>query len=205
MPNFVSVPIYNGIPDYSALVSYGLYLFNVSNTDIYILSSGNGVYVALNHFTNETYGITIIFHDGNLRAWENYTISGHNTARERTPLNGGEQYNWIYIASNTINYEEPRILNSAFDGYFTSRESLVAAALELVPSYPSVPITYRLTNATTTGPSEATVGDTVTVPLVFPSNYGVVNSSNAYVTNNGVVIPSSYSNGVLTFTMPNPS
>ena len=68
------------------------------------------------------------------------------------------------------------------------------------------PITYRLTNCTApTAPTEAAVGDTVTVPLTFPSGYGVANTSNAYVMNNGVLVPSTYSNGTLTFTMPDPS
>lgn len=68
------------------------------------------------------------------------------------------------------------------------------------------PITYRLTNVTTTGPNEAAIGDTVTVPLTFPEGYGVVNpSSDAYVTCNGVLVPSTYSNGQLVFTMPDPS
>lgn len=68
------------------------------------------------------------------------------------------------------------------------------------------PITYRLTNATSNGPSEAAVGDTVNVGLSFPEGYGIVNpSSDVYVTNNGVIVPSSYVNGTLTFTMPDPS
>lgn len=68
------------------------------------------------------------------------------------------------------------------------------------------PITYRLTNATSTGPNEAAIGDTVTVPLTFPEGYGVVNpSSDVYVTCNGVLVPSTYSDGQLVFTMPDPS
>lgn len=69
------------------------------------------------------------------------------------------------------------------------------------------PITYRLTNASaSSAPIEATVGDTVNVPLTFPEGYGIVNpSADAYVMNNGVLVPSTYSNGVLSFTMPDPS
>lgn len=66
------------------------------------------------------------------------------------------------------------------------------------------PITYRLTNCTApSAPIEAVTGDTVTVPLQFTDGYGIVNpSSDVYVTNNGVIVPSSYTNGTLTFTMP---
>lgn len=68
------------------------------------------------------------------------------------------------------------------------------------------PITYRPTNCSFPGaPIEAAVGDTVVVPVTFPDGYGLINESNIYVTNNGVVIPSTYSNGQLTFTMPDPS
>ena len=68
------------------------------------------------------------------------------------------------------------------------------------------PITYRLTNATSTGPNEAAVGDTVTVPLTFPEGYGIVNpASDVYVTCNGVIVPSTYTEGQLVFTMPDPS
>lgn len=64
-------------------------------------------------------------------------------------------------------------------------------------------ITYHLTNCTApTAPTSAMTGDTVNVQLQFPSGYSVVNSSDAYVMNNGVIVPSTYSNGTLTFTMP---
>lgn len=68
------------------------------------------------------------------------------------------------------------------------------------------PITYRPINCSfPSAPTEAMVGDTVVVSVVFSDGYGLVDESNIYVTNNGVVIPSTYSNGQLTFTMPDPS
>lgn len=84
--------------------------------------------------------------------------------------------------------------------------SRIIGVFDYVEPIVNYPITYRLTNATTTGPNEAAVGDTVTVPLTFPEGYGVVNpSSDAYVTCNGVLVPSTYSDGQLVFTMPDPS
>lgn len=89
------------------------------------------------------------------------------------------------------------------DYYYSYQEAYNAISQYIVEAYP---ITYRLTNATTTGPNNANVGDTVTVPLTFTEGYGVVNpSTDAYVTCNGVTVPSTYSNGQLTFTMPDPS
>lgn len=66
------------------------------------------------------------------------------------------------------------------------------------------PITYRLTNASIdSAPTEAAAGEIVNASFTFPEGYGIVNtSSDIYVTNNGVLIPSTYVNGVLTFTMP---
>lgn len=90
----------------------------------------------------------------------------------------------------------------------TVSEMLVAVENAGIRPYQSeYPITYRLTNCTApTAPSEAAAGDTVTVPLSFTSGYGIVNpSSDIYVTNNGVLVPSTYFDGTLTFTMPDPS
>lgn len=118
---------------------------------------------------------------------------------------------YTYYAKSTVQvttgiviqtYEENIYLLPSYVDAYTSYEDLYNALSELAFE----PINYRLTNCTAPqAPTEAAIGSTVTVPLVFPPNYGVVNTSNAYVTNNGVVIPSSYSNGVLTFTMPDPS
>lgn len=89
---------------------------------------------------------------------------------------------------------------------FDTENDLYQAFEDAIFAPTNFPITYRLTNATTTGPNEAAVGDTVTVPLTFPEGYGVVNpSSDAYVTCNGVLVPSTYSDGQLVFTMPDPS
>lgn len=68
------------------------------------------------------------------------------------------------------------------------------------------PISYRPTNCYfPNAPTEAAVGDTVIVSVVFDEGYGIVNPSDIYVTCNGVTVPSTYNNGTLTFTMPDPS
>lgn len=90
--------------------------------------------------------------------------------------------------------------------YYSTNSAAITALLAAVPSIRYI-ITYRLTNCTApSAPTEAIIGETVTVPFQFTSGYGIVNPlSDVYVTNNGVVVPSQYSNGVLTFTMPDPS
>lgn len=78
---------------------------------------------------------------------------------------------------------------------------------EPTPPVTQYPITYRLTNATAPdAPTEAEIGDTVTVELEFPEGYGIVNpQTDIYVTCNGVTVQSSYSAGRLVFTMPDPT
>lgn len=90
---------------------------------------------------------------------------------------------------------------------FNNMNTMLSAFAEALNASLKYSITYRLTNCTApTAPTEAAIGDTVIVPFQFTSGYGIVNpSSDVYVTNNGVVVPSQYSNGVLTFTMPDPS
>ena len=86
------------------------------------------------------------------------------------------------------------VYNSNIYNYSTFEEALIG---EGIREYNSFPITYRLTNCTaSSAPTQAYVGDTVTVPLTFPEGYGVVNpSSDVYVTCNGVLVPSTYTDG----------
>ena len=98
----------------------------------------------------------------------------------------------VYETSNALYNQQ---LPVVADLYSTREE-----AIRALGAY--YPITYRATNATYDGPSEAVVGSEVSVRCSFPEGYGIVNSSDIYVTNNGVLIPSTYVNGTLTFIMP---
>lgn len=116
---------------------------------------------------------------------------------------GNRSANWAgyfdppYYGSNALLSS----LSLNIDLFDSEEEAL--RALGIGTTYP---ITYRPTNCSfPNAPTEAAVGDTVNVSVTFPEGYGLVNESNIYVTNNGVVIPSTYSNGQLTFTMPDPS
>ena len=108
--------------------------------------------------------------------------------------------NGIYTTSGNLDMPGSIVLADPFP----DRNSASLAFSAMLTGYP---ITYRLTNCSTpSAPMEAMVGDIVNVDVTFPQGYGIVNpSSDVYVTNNGVVVPSSYSNGRLTFTMPDPS
>lgn len=125
---------------------------------------------------------------------------------------GSNTYTYVSANANAISqYGDYAYADSMFGFervpsyriYNNLQECLVAMAGPLTPPYS---ITYRDTNCVSSGPTEASVGDVVQVDYTFPDGYGIVNpSTDIYVTNNGVVVPSSYSNGTLTFTMPDPS
>lgn len=109
-----------------------------------------------------------------------------------------------YNISMGTSYDGTLIVDGA-DNYEEFIDVITSLGFSIVGD--DYPITYRLTNCTApTAPIEAAVGDTVTVPIVFPEGYGVVNpTTDAYVTCNGVLVPATYSNGQLVFTMPDPS
>lgn len=147
----------------------------------------------------------------------------HEYIFSRTP---GVIYFWNRRTSNTT-VEDYRTVNSDFNPigqlyyhdtkpstqsgvtYNINIQSTLEECYAIAETYFGIgslyPINYRLTNCTAPdAPSEASIGSTVTVPFVFPDGYGIVNNENVYVTNNGVIVPSTYSDGVLTFEMPNP-
>lgn len=123
-------------------------------------------------------------------------------------INNVQYYGMLYYISSR-NFSGSDVISSSFtvSGVYTILNTCEEAVIQSGVYGIRQPITYRLTNCTApSAPTEAVIGDTVTVSLQFSSGYGIVNpSSDVYVTNNGVVVPSQYSNGVLTFTMPNPS
>lgn len=87
-------------------------------------------------------------------------------------------------------------------------QSLAELQADFVRLYGYYPITYSFSNSTVSGPSEATVGDTVTVSAVPDVGYGITDaSSQIFVTNNDVAVPYTWDavNNHITFTMPNPS
>lgn len=87
---------------------------------------------------------------------------------------------------------------------FSSKEEVRNA---LVPQV-TYPITYSYSNSVVNGPSEAAVGDTVTVSAVPDVGYGITDASTQIlVTNNDVAVPYTWDavNQRITFTMPDPS
>lgn len=70
------------------------------------------------------------------------------------------------------------------------------------------PIIYHYTNSIVSGPTEATVGDTVIVSAIPDVGYGITDASTQIlVTNNDIAVPYTWdaTNQRITFTMPDPS
>ena len=70
------------------------------------------------------------------------------------------------------------------------------------------PITYSYTNSVVTGPSEASVGETVIVSAVPNVGYGITDATTQIsVTNNDIAVPYTWDAATnrITFTMPDPT
>lgn len=200
----------NLVPDGTVVVSS-----TAENNCRYVLA--NGLLIAGNGTSNGILCGSNV--DGTLSAWY-HNSDGDSGRYYFVAIN--RTSNWIR-SSGSISDISSASYRTASWGYnnlantfiYGSNASLgYSAILDFYPNKAeaeralgiNIPITYRPTNCSFPGaPTEAAVGDTVVVPVAFPDGYGLVNESNIYVTNNGVVIPSTYSNGQLTFTMPNPS
>ena len=134
---------------------------------------------------------------------------GNGTNESAIKVVDGDSY-YLAISYNTTGASaEISVTPSGFLTGLTQYDSVISAiegsGIQPIPS--AYPITYRLTNCTADGaPTEAAVGDTVTVTPTFPENYGIINpSTDIYVMCNGVIVPSTYTDGTLSFTMPDPS
>lgn len=198
LPYFAATPTPSQLASYNiyAKISYAgyptkIYLGKSVDYDVFIFKSGS----ELNAFPIRN-GVSA----GNIRCvyfvQEGYDYVEHWRANSET-IYGGQTF---YRVSADLYGNEISPIIPVY--------SNIQAALDDYFNHPAVyPITYRLTNCTaSSAPTEAAVGDTVNVPFTFPDGYGFPNpTTDVYVYNNGVLVPSSYANNVLTFTMPDPS
>lgn len=180
---------------------------NSSYVNVVVINGGSTSYkiIRLILLANNPFTVTSIVKE-QFDGVTSYSVSsGSNSI---ITINNVQYYGMLYYIS-ADHYTGSDVTSSSFtvSGVYTILNTCEEAVIQSGVHGIRQPITYRLTNCTApSAPTEAVIGDTVTVPLQFSSGYGIVNpSSDVYVTNNGVVVPSQYSNGVLTFTMPNPS
>lgn len=201
---YYAISAYTGLRNVIVAESSNLFYFKVASSDYQLfmdftgrtIPSGNHVVYA---------ALTISDTPINYTTYSEYQdVIRHSATELRTfPTTGRKYYVGSYF--NTRNDDATYIGDGIYADLteYTIADGIAATG---VSAHGALPITYRPTNCSfPNAPTEAEVGDTVNVHVTFPEGYGLVNESNIYVTNNGVVIPSTYSNGQLTFTMPDPS
>lgn len=111
---------------------------------------------------------------------------------------------YYYVSS--VSYTPLQSFVNAGIDYYETRQAAEEAMSDYIAVY--YPITYQYTNSTVSGPSEAAVGDTVTVSAVPNNNYGITDpASQIFVTNNDVAVAYDWNptTNTITFTMPDPS
>lgn len=216
MGTVYTVPYFESTPTWQEVQAHGLLAFmtdnpstsRVENINYYYGASTDSVKLAGFYYgdNNSGYGVCLASDE----AFISYGAYVENSSlvgwRNDNANYGGVYADVDFSGLYWFAYgggSNPRAGQWFIDNYASQHEGVIALKNAVRVIYP---ITYQAVNAdTSTCPVEAVVGDIVTVIPSFPSGYGIVNSNNIYVTNNGVVIPSNYSNGVLTFTMPSPS
>lgn len=127
-------------------------------------------------------------------------------------------FNSVVVRRNNIDYNmfyAPSGANTEGQGYYVNGIYNLPACsnwddLDDIPISIIYPITYYPTNVTLSpAPSEAAVGDTVTVGVSVPSGYTLRDplSSSIVVRNNGVIVPHTWdaTTNQFTFEMPDPS
>lgn len=196
-------------PSTSTLITSGLLIGTTTNPNgginrYYYSSSTNNAYVVayeevisgVNWYRILSYSVSVFIR------WVANSASAQAPAyREATLIEGTNYYEALGTpGSPTDNFN---FVPGSNIYVYSSREEALAGEGILQ----SFPINYRLTNCSApSAPVEAVVGDTVNVPFEFPEGYGIVNpSTDIYVMSNGVLVPSTYSDGQLVFTMPDPS
>lgn len=162
--------------------------------------SGNAVCYGFVYKPKNTYGNRYVYvalsTDGSTP--EGY--SGLNIGLDGTSVSVGN--GWFSIKGD---YNLTLTDATALVNIYESKEAFIGA----VTTETRYPITYYPTNVTLSpAPSEAAVGDTVTVGVTVPDGYSIRDpSSNIVVRNNGVIVPHVWNgtNSQFTFIMPDPS
>lgn len=186
------------------------------NQDVMVASVDNGIYAfgvgsgsSFNYNLDLYYGYKSHVRDiGDVRGLVTLVYDGGGTSGLNLlpfiPYYEAFDGAYLFALKATPGYNRPTSNSIITSGYPTIRDAF--ADMDFVSRY-GIPITYRLSNCTAiSAPTQAYVGEIVRVPIDFPAGYGIVNpTTDVYVTNNGVTIPSTYSGGALTFTMPDPS
>lgn len=188
--------LYNSINNSGLYVGVTYEFIHNYNIDLYMASNNSG-----DRFAAWTHDDGIISY-----AWKFSSNSGVIGMARTWPSTGWKEYVGRAHTESYDIYRPPDLKDNgsiAIDLFDSEEEAL--RALGIITTYP---ITYSYTNSTVSGPSEAAIGDTVTVSAVPDVGYGITDASTQIlVTNNDVAVPYTWdaTNQRITFTMPDPS
>lgn len=183
------------------------YITNNSNFDGYLRANG---FPGEGHRNPRVLLLSNIHYTGTAAHYQYWSSSAYNYTDFSTriiTINNLQYYGYFfYVTASSMTASSVTSSPYTLTGYYTDSYSTcedMISAIGVEPIGENEPITYRLTNCTTTGPDSAPPRSRVSIPLTFPTGYNIIDPlSDVYVTNNGVIIPSSYTNGTINFTMP---
>lgn len=180
-------------PNREYIQSNGIALEHYNNYDVYVIGDVANTDTVYGCQING--GVDYLSRSPNQAFWARHTNARKYILDSSTLVDDIPVY--YYLSGNS----------PADSADFTQNFSSIQEAAEYVYHLGILyPITYRPTNCSfPNAPTEAAVGDTVVVPVTFPEGYGLANPNDLFVQCNGVLVPSTYENGQLTFTMPDPS
>lgn len=203
-----NVPDYSGNSPDSQTMAVWSRVWNNGNEPYY--TSRQGTVIHGHNVVNELGFVCAFFDEGRAKGyWQRCENSSSMVSAIDRSANPNLDRYGLYTMHYEPGYNLVVLDLTGLDGFtwiaspYSSRNDAYTALSSIGNHYP---ITYRPTNCTfPNAPTQAGVGDTVIVPVSFTEGYGIVNNSDIYVTCNGVTVPSTYNNGTLTFTMPDPS
>lgn len=192
--NYILCGRYESMYAQSNIVTTTFEAKHYSGDNVFVVAYGSSPMITLLYYSYNTAVIT-----SHSYATNGFDYVQNKTLEMRSDSNGlYVNEDWLYTTDGSTHISDEVLIDT--DIYSSYSEAIQ----NIIGRYP---ITYRLTNCTTpSAPTEAIVGYEVNVTPQFTPGYGVVNpASDVYVTCNGVLVPSTYANGTLTFTMPDPS
>lgn len=196
MADYSIIPVLNGDITIANIVSQGIpiYYNNGDQNKVYICASS---YTKGGWYLNGVKYYVLVSNLPNTRIYIATLSSSSIINQQLSSRNSGLYYFQDYTNADVMSFHR-----------YSNFASIIADCNDGIWGAVTYPITYSSSNATISGPSEAAVGDTVTVSAVPDNNYGITDAaSQILVTNNDAAVPYQWnpSTNTIVFTMPDPT
>lgn len=210
MANYLWVPTVSE-RSVTALTNEGIYVWNRYGTQpAYAGNQYNDKFIKLARYAGTAqYPGDAVVAVTNVSGVTLWTTLGDNLANYNlSQTSNGLYYIGIGSANSSVPGSFVSDVVASLPKYSTILEAVEACNDGNWTGSTTYPITYSYTNSTVSGPSEAAVGDTVTVSAIPDNNYGITDpASQILVTNNDVAVSYNWnpSTNAITFVMPDPT